>query len=306
MKIFDAHMHVGGYKTPDPEKLLCAMAEAGVVGGCVFSIDPADPNFTYEQRMENLFAWVKGYEDRLFPVAWMHPYEENIEEKISDAIARGVVAFKFIPDTYNVADEKAQQVFRLIEQHDLPIFFHSGILYDFSVSSQNNRPVYWENLLDFRKLRFSMAHCGNPWHDECLSLYGKFNWMGHHARAAANGEYTTFKDYPWVKAHLIEKDGKTIAQTPELYLDTTPGPHGRMRRDMLLKVHDRSAIASKVFFGSDMYVETYCSETVLSWLEEEKKILDEAGASQVFRENMYYNNIFRFLNKIELGEKIKC
>ena len=92
MKIFDAHMHVGGYLPPNPEKLIQDMEKAGVVGGCIMSIDPADPNFSYEQRMENLFSWVKGYEDRLFPVAWMHPDEEKIEEKILDAIARGVVA----------------------------------------------------------------------------------------------------------------------------------------------------------------------------------------------------------------------
>ena len=306
MNVFDAHIHIGGYQTPDPEKLLRSMAEAGVVGGCVFSIDPADPNFTYEQRMENLFAWVKGYEERLFPVAWMHPYEEKIEEKILDAIARGVVAFKFIPDTYHVADEKAQQIFRLIEQHDLPIFFHAGILYDFNVSSQNNRPIHWENMLHFQKLRFSMAHCGNPWHDECLSLYGKFNWMGYHVRAAANREYTIYKDFAWVKDNLIEKDGKLLAQVPELYLDTTPGSHGTMRKDMLTKVHDRSPSACKVFFGSDMYAETYCSKTVLSWLQEEKEMLDGVGASAEFRENMYFNNIFQFLNKANVQEESKC
>ena len=297
MKIFDAHMHVGGYLSPNPERLIQDMEKAGVSGGCIMSIDPADPNFSYEQRMENLFSWVKGYEDRLFPVAWMHPHEESIEEKILDAIARGVAAFKFIPDTYNVAEEKAQRVFRLIEAHDLPIFFHSGILYDFNVSSSNNRPALWENLMQFQKLRFSMAHCGNPWVDECLSLYGKFNWIEHHTRAAARGEYTIYKDFPWVKNHLAETDGQITWQTPQLYLDTTPGAHGKMREDMLQKIHDRSPIARKVFWGSDLYVDQYSSETIRQWLAEENKAPDSIGASQEFRENMYGKNILRFLNR---------
>ena len=131
MKTFDAHMHIGGYATPDPDGLLKRLNACGIEGGCVFSIDPDDPGFTYQERIENLFAWTKGREDRLFPVAWMHPYEENILEKVRECAERGVAAFKFIPNNYYVSDEKPTEVFRLIESLNKPIFFHSGVLYDF-------------------------------------------------------------------------------------------------------------------------------------------------------------------------------
>lgn len=296
MKIFDAHMHVGGHLSPNPEKLLQEMEKAGIFGGCIMSIDPADPRFSYEERMENLFLWVKGYDERLFPVAWMHPHEEGIEEKILDAIARGVVAFKFIPDTYDVTDERAQRIFRLIEAHDLPIYFHSGILYDFNVSSLNNRPILWEIMMNFQKLRFSMAHCGNPWQDECLALYGKFNWIEQRVRAVAEGNRTPYNDFVWVKNHLAERAGHISYQVPMLYLDTSPGSRGRMREDMLNQIHDRSPVAHRVFWGSDSYVEEYNAESILQSLAEEEKILDEIGASWEFRENMYGKSALRFLN----------
>lgn len=297
MKVYDAHMHIAGTHTPDPKGLLQKMEAGGVWGGCVFSVDPVDPGFTYEQRMENLFAWVEGYENRLFPVAWLHPHENDIEKQISDCAKRGVAAFKFIPDTYTVQDEKAMHAFRLIEETGLPIFFHSGILYDFFCSSPNNRPVLWENFVHFRKLRFSMAHCGNPWYDECFSLYGKFCWMEHHVRAAAKGEYTNFANYPWVQSHLLKNTDPAGYEVPELYLDTTPGPAGIVRRDMLTRLHSRTPDAYKVMFGTDAYVDTYASASGRYWLDMEKEILDAVGASETFRQNMYANNLFRFLNK---------
>ena len=83
MKIFDMHIHAGGTK-PTPELLLKNMEETGIYGGCIFSNLPerSDPKSgsSFDERLNEVLGWTKGYEDRLFPIIWIHPYEENIIE----------------------------------------------------------------------------------------------------------------------------------------------------------------------------------------------------------------------------------
>lgn len=294
MRIYDGHMHIGGLTPPNPEKLLEELAQCGITGGNVISIDPDDVNFTYEQRMENLFKWVRGYEDRLFPVAWLHPYEKDIEDRIKDCIDRGVKAFKFIPNNYFVYDEKPSKVFHLIEETGLPIIFHAGILYDFLESSKYNKPMNWETFIGYKNLKFSLGHCGHPWYDEAVLVHGKFKWIEDHTKNAALGVPDIYYNNPWVVEHLRGEDNKEF-EVPELYLDTTPGAHKAYRRDLLTKLHSYHPDAYKIFFGSDRYVEDYRPDIVKGWLDFEKEILDDVGASEAFRENMYKNNLFKFM-----------
>ncbi len=297
MKIYDAHMHIGGDDVPNPKGLIENLEAGGVYGGGVFSIDPVDPGFTYKERMDNLFAWVKGYEDRLFPFAWLHPYEENVLDKVKDCAERGVTGFKFIPNDYAVGDAKPQKVFSLIEELGLPIFFHSGILYDYDQNMDYNRPANWECFIHFKNLKFSMSHCSHPWYDECLMLGGKFSWMAEHANRAAKGERTIYADFPWIKEHIVEKDGVKIAETPQLYMDTTPGPDGPFQEDLLRKICHLFPNGNQVMFGSDLYVETYWPEVTNRWRAERNKVFDEVGASEEFRRNYFSESFLRFIGK---------
>ncbi len=298
MVVYDGHMHIGGSSEPNPKELIGRLEACGIAGGNVISIDPDDVNFTYEQRVENLFAWVKGYEDRLFPVAWLHPGEPDVLDKVRNLAERGVAAFKFIPNTYFPGDEQPMRVFQLIEELNLPILFHSGVLYDFLESSRYNKPLNWECFAKFRRLRFSMGHCGHPWYDECILMYGKFHWMRWHTARAANGESTINYNNPWVVEHLgLAAGGDRIFETPQLFLDTTPGAHKVFRRDLFAKLVSYFPDGDDIFFGTDMYVEDYSADAVRDGLAFEKKILDEAGATREFREKMYGGNLLKFLGR---------
>ncbi len=294
MKIFDGHLHIGGYKKPDPAGLLEKMAECGVYGGSIFSIDPEDKAFSYEERIDNLFSWVKGYEDRLFPVAWLHPYEENIFDKVKECADRGVCAFKFIANNYYVNEEIPTKVFKFIEELGKPIVFHSGILYDFDVNCEYNRPGNWECFMHYKNLKFVMAHCSHPWSDECILLYGKFRWIGNHAKCAARGEHTVYKNFPWVENHIDENG---ICSVPELYVDIAPGPNKIYKKDVLSKLCSYYPTGERIIFGTDTYVEDYPVDTVKEWLAFEKEILDSQNASIEFRENLYRNSLMSFLGK---------
>ena len=104
MKIIDMHIHALNTK-PNPEYLIQKLDASGIYGACVFSNWPKKANeklgTSFNERLEEILSWTKGFEDRLFPVLWIHPYEDNIIDNIHKAADAGVVAFKIISCSKN-------------------------------------------------------------------------------------------------------------------------------------------------------------------------------------------------------------
>jgi len=274
MKILDIHTHAMA-KKPTPEKLLSDMEKAGVWGGCVFSNRPyypySDIGTSFDERMEEVLGWCKGYEDRLFPVMWIHPYEPDIIENIHKAVKSGICAFKIICTDFYVYEEQSLRVLREIASLNVPVFFHSGILWDGRVSSSYNRPINWEALIGIKGLRFSMGHCSWPWIDECIALYGKF------------------------------LNSLLTGDTAEMFFDITPGTPDIYREELLTKLYTIGYdVGDNIIFGTDAYSSDYSSAWAKKWLDTDKRIMDKLGVSRECREKLYYDNFMRFLGK---GEK---
>lgn len=275
MNVFDIHMHANN-TNPEPEKLLREMEEAGAYGGCVFSNwpDRADSKIgtSFDERLNEVIGWTKGYEDRLFPIMWIHPYEDNIIENIHKAVDAGICGFKIICTDFYVYEEQSLNVLREIAKLNKPVFFHTGILWDGKVSSNYNRPLNWEALLDIKGLRFSMGHCSWPWIDECIAMYGKF-----------------------LNA-LISRD-----DTAEMFFDTTPGTPEIYREELLTKLFTIGYdVGHNIMFGSDCSVDDYKPGWVSKWLETDGEIMDKLKVRKDIREDFYYNNLLRFLGKTEI------
>jgi predicted TIM-barrel fold metal-dependent hydrolase len=269
MKIFDMHIHSYA-KEVNQEKLLSAMDDAGVYGGLVYSNWPRRANeqlgTSFINRLNEVLDLCRGAENRLFPILWIHPYEDSIMEKIRIACESGIAAFKIICTDFYVYEEQCMNVLREIARRGKPVIFHSGILWDGAVSSKYNRPINWEALLDIDGIRFSMGHCSWPWVDECIALYGKF----------LNA-----------KAH-----GKNV----EMYFDITPGTPEIYRRELLTKLYKIGYdVGDNVLFGTDASADSYNVEWVSDWLAKDCKIMDELGVSLENREKLYSKNVFRFL-----------
>lgn len=274
MKIFDAHTHARN-KTPNPEILIQEMDKAGVYGGCVFSTRPVEQDeksgIPFEERVAEVLAWTKGYEDRIFPILWIHPYEENILEKIEIAVQKGIAGFKMICGDYYISEEQCIKVLTKIAETGKPVFFHSGILWDGTVSSVYNKPLNWEALLRIKGLRFSMGHCSWPWIDECIALYGEF------LNSLLSGE------------------------TAEMFFDITPGTPEIYREELLTKLYTIGYdVSHNIMFGTDANASGYNDKWAKKWLEIDNRILDKLGVSQQNKENLYYNNLLRFLGKTEV------
>ena len=143
MKILDMHIHAENSK-PCPKNLLENMAKAGVFGGCVFSTPPFEQEFAdgfigggldFDARVREVLSWCKGYEDRLFPILWVHPAEEDILSKVEKAAEAGIVGFKMICNNYFVYEAHSMALLRKIADLGKPVIFHTGILWDGKVSS---------------------------------------------------------------------------------------------------------------------------------------------------------------------------
>lgn len=280
MKIFDMHNHAKNTE-PNPELLLENMGKAGVYGGCVFSNQPwlgedkkgtiFESGTSFDERLKEVSCWTKGYEDRLFPVIWIHPYEENIIDKIHRAVEAGICAFKIICCDFFVYEEKSMEVLKEIASLNKPVIFHSGILWDGGVSSKYNKPINWEALLEIKGLKFSMGHCSWPWIDECIALYGKF-----------------------LNALTKRSD------SAEMFFDITPGTPEIYRKELLTKLYTIGYdVGHNVMFGTDARAGNYNYNWTAKWLEIDGKILDEIGVSTKNRELLYHDNLMRFLGKSE-------
>lgn len=273
MKIYDMHIH--SFNRPaTSEKLLSEMSNAGVYGGCVFSNWPKEANSevgtSFEERLAEVLEISKGAEDRIFPVLWIHPYEEDIINKVHIAKDAGVLAFKIICTDFYVYEEPVLNLLREIASMNMPVIFHSGILWDGAVSSKYNRPLNWEALLPIEGLRFSMGHCSWPWIDECIALYGKF------------------------------LNAKTVRGGAEMFFDITPGTPEIYRKELLTKLYTLGYdVGDNIMFGTDTSADAYSYKWADEWLVRDGEILDDLGVSLEYREKLYEKNLFRFLGKSE-------
>ncbi|MBQ3038332.1 MAG: amidohydrolase family protein [Clostridia bacterium] len=273
MKIFDMHIHALNTE-PDPDGIIEKMDKAGVFGGCIFSNWPErynqDIGTSFDERLNEVMAWCRGYEDRLFPVMWIHPYEKNIIENIHKAVNKGICGFKIICADFYVYEEECMKVLREIASLNKPVFFHSGILWDAKVSSEFNRPLNWEALMDIEGLRFSMGHCSWPWIDECIAMYGKF------------------------------LNSLTRRNTAEMFFDITPGTPEIYREELITKLFNIGYdVGDNIMFGTDAEAHRYNSNWAEQWLDADRKILDRLGVSKKFREKLYHDNLMRFLGKAD-------
>ncbi len=274
MKIFDAHIHAKN-TVPDPEGLIRKMDKYGIYGGCIFSNHPigdgAPGGTSFDERLEEALAWCRGYEDRLFPILYITPYEDNITENIKKAVERGICGFKIICSNFHVYEPQSIKVLTEIAKLDKPVFFHSGILWDEGNSrSVCSKPLDFEALLNIEGLRFSLAHCGWPWIDECIALYGKFLNSGNYRNTA------------------------------EMFFDTTPGTPEIYRKELLTKLYTLGYdVGDNVIYGSDSTADSYVEDFAAKWIKIDNEIMDELGVSLENREKMYNKNIMRFLGKTE-------
>ena len=268
MKRFDMHIHAANAPA-DPEKLLARMEQAGIYGGCIFSNRPylEKGGTSFDERLTEVFDWTRGYEDRLFPIMRIHPFEDGIIENIHKAVELGIKGFKIICNDFFVYEDRSMKVLAEIASLDKPLFFHTGILWSGTPNSRYSQPLTFEALLDIPGLRFSMGHCSWPWHDDCLALYGKF-------------------------LHALTED----PARSEMFFDITPGTPLIYREELLTKLYTIGYdVPDNIMFGTDGTAHTYDPRWTKQWLDKDAEIFDRLGVTDELKQKLYHDNVLRFL-----------
>ncbi|MBR2672439.1 MAG: amidohydrolase family protein [Oscillospiraceae bacterium] len=272
-KIYDFHIHQAGNDIA-PNLLIEQMEAAGVYGGSIFSVPPASFGKTtqvgsgnsLEERLEGILNYTKDYPERLFPVLWVHPDEPDVEKGVREAAKSGIVGFKVICNNFFVYEDKSMRMLEAIAETGLPVAFHTGILWDKSVSGLFGKPLNWEKLLEIPNIRFSVAHCSWPWIDECIGLYSKFLSL------ANNPDFT-----------------------PEIFLDLTPGTPISYRDELLQKiVNSGFDVFHNMLYGTDCNTGSYASAWAKKWIDTDSAIFDKYGVSKEDQRRVFHDNFLRF------------
>ncbi len=266
MKIIDCHVHM--HESADAKGAAEWLEQSAVDAAHVFSPNPVDAADGGKAGIEALAEIAREFPGRILPLAWIDPAHPDAA-KIADWSVRdcGMLGFKMIPTSWYPDDPRVKEVYAVAQELDVPIEFHSGILWLHGDNSKYNRPAGYEALWDFPGVRFSLAHIGWPWTDECIAVVQKFKVLNNRDESR---------------------------DTHQAMIDLTPGTPLIYRKDALLKCLTCCG-ADFMIFGSDSGIPD-------SFLPEEKwkrdvDMLTELGCTDDDLEKIFSANAERLLEK---------
>jgi predicted TIM-barrel fold metal-dependent hydrolase len=276
--VLDCHIHImdgDSLKKINSTILMEQMKEGGVDGGVIMSLPPDSGKYYntsrhWKERLESLIELTDS-EKTLYSFFWMDPLASDAEKQIDEAVKLGIDGFKIIYDTCYPGSERSIEICRKISSVNKPIIFHSGILWDGKVSSQYNRPVDFESMLEANGLRFALAHISWPWVDEHIAVYGK----------------------------LHKSNSYNIHSSVEMFTDLTPGTPKIYREDALTKIFTVGyEVENNVMFGTDCLAENYDSKQAAGWIKLDNEIYQKLGISNEVKQKIYQDNLLNFLGYI--------
>lgn len=169
LKIIDAHLHFNSKKLKlfqQPSQILLEeFQKNSVVGGVVHLSDA-----------ENFKVTV----DRKGPVQWITCaglHENNTVPQVEKGIKEGrfqciKVYLGYVPKW--ATDSFYKGFYRLAEKHQLPVVFHTGDTYDKNAKVKYADPLQIDEIaVEFPKVKFVVAHMGNPWFNSAAEVVYK-------------------------------------------------------------------------------------------------------------------------------------
>jgi len=269
----DIHLHhKPGKKEVDTSQLLAVMDKTGVEKIALFSWYGAN----LEEQEENIRQVEKIFSaapDRIYGLAWIEPAHGTKLEFLVELVQRHKFrGFKMIPNKWYPCEEKILSFCQTIAELNVPCLFHSGILYFSTFSSRYCRPVFFEECLKIKDLRFALAHLSWPWTDECIAFYGQWRSLFQ------KGEISS-----------------------RLFLDSTAGTPPAWRRDVFEKVLSFGA-SEALIFGTDMLVsgeEGILETLATSWQEHfqrDKHLCEKLNFSAAQQTEFFTGNFEKFFS----------
>jgi uncharacterized protein len=259
MRIIDCHVHLRGkVGKADVERYL---EQAGVDGAHLFSEDPQGRGEAARECIGVLARLASDLPGRIVPLAWLDPLHPGAARMAEWAVREcGMRGIKLIPRGWYPEDACAREVYAAAASLGIPVQFHSGILWSPGDTSRYCRPAFYETMWDYPTVRFSLAHIGWPWCDECIAVAQKMNVMR--------------------------------PKLDQAFVDLTPGTPPVYRRDAMAKCLAVVG-AAHMMYGSDSCIPAQWWPTG-SWKQDDA-LLAELGASSAERTAVLGENAERFM-----------
>ncbi len=216
----DCHIHCG--RQADGSEVLKAMDAQEMDRALLIAPPMKDSNEELVESIEIISRICAPDPDRLIGFAWIEPPLSGSVDHVQMAADKGLRGIKMIPDHWYPYEERFFPVYERIQEVHKPILFHSGILFGNMDSSRFCRPVNYEVMIHFPKVKFALAHISWPWTDECIAVAGRMR------AAVSRGD---------------------IGQM-QMYIDTTRGTPDSYRTDALDKALKYLG-PERLIYGSD-------------------------------------------------------
>jgi hypothetical protein len=158
--IIDAHTHnhfrnklEAISQIPDTmDEYLRELKESNVVGAVVL-LDPQNTEY-HDFKDHNIIACAG---------ASAHPDYAGIESGLKSGKYSCIKIYLGYIYVY-AWEEPYRKLYRLAEKYDVPVVFHTGDTYSVTGKLKYSDPLTIDEVaVDFPKVRFVIAHCGNPW-----------------------------------------------------------------------------------------------------------------------------------------------
>lgn len=261
MKIIDCHVHLSGKVTKSDVETF--MEKTKIDGLHLMSRNPFRMPKKARQFIGELAKLHAALPNAIVPLAWIDPRAKDAVKVAEWAVRQaGMRGIKMIPNGWYPEDPRAREVYAAAQELGVFVQFHSGILWSRSDSSRYCRPAFFEVMWDFPKVRFSLAHIGWPWCDECIAVVQKFN--------------------------VVRPD------EDQAFADLTPGTPPIYRRDAMEKCLAVVG-AEHMLFGSDSSLPTQTVRTGM-W-QKDNALLKDLDVPKKDRQKIFSGNAERFVAK---------
>jgi predicted TIM-barrel fold metal-dependent hydrolase len=160
LQIIDAHTHTSFTGKPEKttgipdtrDQYFAEWRRAGIVGAVAHA--PSESEAAPDLREQNVITCV-GVSDR--------PDTARIEEGLKSGRYGCIKIYLGYVHRY-AYDKSYEPVYALAEKYDVPVVFHTGDTYSADAKLKFADPLTIDEVaVDHRKVKFVIAHCGNPW-----------------------------------------------------------------------------------------------------------------------------------------------
>jgi len=260
--IIDCHVHARGQETA--KDVLAQMDEAGIDRAVIFAPSGNGAGEKVREHTDFIARLAEEAGDRVIPFSFIDCSYEGAADEVERAVTeKGIKGIKIIPNRWRAWSDQACRVYEKIQEMQVPLLFHSGILWSWGDTSRFCRPCEYEILMDYPKVRFALAHIGWPWCDECLAVAGKI-------------------------MHIRRGRGH---EGPQCFVDLTPGTPPAWREEAVRKALDYLG-DDLILFGTDSV-----AGRMNNVLQRDKELFAKMGLSQETQEKVFHKNALVWLGQ---------